>query len=168
VYDKCNFCKDVPIGIKCKPRRNVGREQETFLAFAFDNYDALPNDILFVALPLSKHERKKRIVEMIENNIIGCERGGDLGVMEDFTLEEYEGNKMDLASVRPFKRWYENFISSWDPKSRVSCWNGIMKSTRERILRHPKEFYETLLKEISISNNAEVGHFMERSMGGIF
>ena len=30
VYDKCNFCKDVPIGIRCKPRRNVGREQETF------------------------------------------------------------------------------------------------------------------------------------------
>ena len=166
VYDKCNFCKDVPIGIRCKPRRNVGREQETFLAFVVDNYDSLPGDILFVALPLSKHDRKKRIINMIENNVIGCENV--LEGQEEFTLGEYEGAKMDLASVRPFKRWYENFVSEWDSQSKAICWNGIMKSTRERILRHPKEFYETLLNEVSSSNNTEVGHFMERSMGSIF
>jgi hypothetical protein len=38
IYDKCNFCKDVPIGTKCQPRRNVGREQETYLSFVIDNY----------------------------------------------------------------------------------------------------------------------------------
>ena len=103
---------------------------------------------------------------MIENNVIGCENV--LEGQEEFTLGEYEGAKMDLASVRPFKRWYENFVSEWDSQSKAICWNGIMKSTRERILRHPKEFYETLLNEVSSSNNTEVGHFMERSMGSIF
>lgn len=166
VYEKCNFCKDVPRGIRCKPRRNVGREQETYLAFVVDNYESLPNDILFVALPLSKHDRKNRIVSMIENKVIGCENV--LDGQEEFTLEEYEGTKMDLASVRPFKKWYENFVSRWEPQNKAICWNGIMRTTRERITRKPKEFYETLLNEVSSSNNTEVAHFMERSMGGIF
>jgi hypothetical protein len=166
VYEKCNFCKDVPRGIRCKPRRNVGREQETFLAFVIDNYEALPNDILFVALPLSKHNRKDRIIAMIENNVIGCE--SVLEGQENFQLDEYEGKQMDLASIRPFKMWYETFVSEWDSQEKAICWNGIMKTTRERILRKPREFYETLLNEVSSSNNAEVGHFMERSMGSMF
>ena len=166
IYDKCNFCKDVPIGTKCRPRRNVGREQETYLAFVVDNYEALPNKILFVALPLSKHERKDRVIAMIEGNKIGCESAID--GQENFQLDEYEETKMDPAPVRPFKEWYENYVTRWDPQEKASCYNGIMITTRERILRRSKEFYETLLSQVSSSNNHEVGHYMERSMGSIF
>jgi hypothetical protein len=166
VYEKCNFCKDVPIGVKCKPRRNVGREQETFLSFVVDNYDTLPNDILFVACPLSKHNRKNRIIRMIEGDEIGC--NGSIENQADFQIEVYENNKMELASVRPFKKWYEHFLTEWKSDSNSACYNGVMKTTRERILSKPKEFYETLLREVSSHNNMEVGHFMERSMGSIF
>lgn len=166
VYDKCNFCKDVPIGTQCKPRRNVGREQETFLAFVIDNYDALPNNILLAALPLSKHNRKNRVIAMIEGNVIGCD--AMIEGQYDFQLDIYEETVMDKAPVRPFKKWYEHYVTSWDPQSKVSCYNGIMRTTRERILRKSKEFYETLLEQVSVSNNTEVGHFMERSMGSIF
>ena len=166
IYDKCGNCENAPKGVKCVTRKNVGREQETYLAYVVNNYDTLPDDILFVALPLSKHSRKERIEYILENNIVGCEHS--IGTEKDFTIDEWSGVVLGQASVRPFKSWFEKFVEPWDDNHKGVCWNGIMKTTKERILQKPVSFYKTLLKEVSTHNSPEAGHYMERSMGNIF
>ena len=166
VYDKCGQCKNAPDGVKCIPRKNVGREQETFLGFVVDNYKNLPDDLLFIALPLHKHSRKDRIIHMIKNDIVGCSDS-----IEDqaiFTIDEHEGQTQHPSPVRPFKAWFETFVAPWNSSLKSACWNGIMKTTKERILQKPKSFYQTLLDQLSTHNSHEVAHFMERSMGSVF
>jgi len=166
VYDKCGNCKSAPDGVKCIPRKNVGREQETFLGFVIDNYENLPDEILFIAMPLHKHSRKERIIQMIKNDIVGCHTL--LESQSDFTIDEHEGKPQHPAPIRPFKAWFETFVGPWNSSLKSVCWNGIMKTNKERILQKPKSFYQTLLNQLSTHDSHEVGHFMERSMGSVY
>jgi hypothetical protein len=138
IYDKCGSCENAPECATCKVRENVGREQETFLHYVIDNYDDLPDKILFVALPLSKYERGKRIVDLIKNNTMGCFQ--DLSGYEDFTIDEWQGVNQFPARIRPFKAWYETFIGPWDSSAITFCTNGIMLTTRQGILKKPKSY----------------------------
>lgn len=165
IYEKCSDCK-VPMGVFCKPRKNVGREQETFLHFVVTHYDDLPNEIVFIAAPLSKHDRLERLRSILKDDVIGCQ--GDIDDQGDFFLDSHMGSEVEPASVRPFKNWHNEFIKPWDQREKSACWNGVMKTTRERILSKPKTFYETLLSQVNSHNSPEAGHYMERSMGSIF
>lgn len=166
IFDKCGNCESAPKGVKCVTRKNVGREQETYLSYVVDNYNNLPDDILFVALPLEKYSRGERIEDMIKNNKVGCEY--PIGDEKDFVIDEWGGLVVEPASVRPFKAWFEKFVGPWDDNHRGVCWNGIMKTTKERILQKPVSFYKTLLDELSTHNSPEAGHYMERCMGNVF
>ena len=67
VYDKCNFCKTIPDSIRCRPRKNVGREQETFLYFVTKYFDKLPTEIIFMPTPIDKHDRFERFKFIMKN-----------------------------------------------------------------------------------------------------
>lgn len=165
IYEKCSDCK-VPTGVACTRRMNVGREQETFLYYIVTHYDDLPNEIVFIAAPLSKHERLQRLRKILKDGTIGCE--GDIDDQSDFYLDSHMGSEVEPASIRPFKNWHNEFIKPWSQREKSACWNGLMKTTKERILSKSKTFYETLLSQVNSHNSPEAGHYMERSMGSIF
>lgn len=165
VYDKCNFCAHVPDGVYCRPLPNVGREGHTFLHFVILHYERLPHELIFIPSVLGKYERSSRFQHLLEDSHhTGCEETIGLG---DFILEEYENFPISPADFRPFSHWYKRYIGPWSNKS-VPCWNGLMRTNRQRILEHPKLFYQNILTSISAADRTEVGHFVERCMGDIF
>lgn len=166
-YDKCNFCKTSPSSLYCRPRRNVGREQETYLHFVTNNYENLPTHIIFLPTPLSKHDRLKRFQELVNTGENKYHPGLTLGDQEDFEIPTYEGRPMARADTFPFRKWYEKHIGEWDPEHPF-IWNGILKTTRDKILEKPFSVFENLLNQARISNDTEVGHFLERSMTSIY
>jgi len=166
IYDKCNFCKHIPNGIYCRPLKNTGREQATYLHFVIKHYDNLPNNIFFVPSN-TKHDRPLRLKNMIANEGLHCGNGKKCTFGGDFSLNEWEGKKVDPAYVRPYKNWFEYYIDNYD-KLELPCWNGIMRTSKERILRNPIYKYINLYKTLIETNNPESGHFMERSMANVF
>lgn len=172
VYDKCNFCKHVPRDVYGRPLRNEGREQQTFIHFVVTYYTSLPESIIMVPGNLSKHDRKRRMYDLLDasHTTTGCE-GDTLASKSDFTLDAYEGVTIFPASVRPFGKWFEAFVGPWNEAAPGPCWNGIMRTTRERIHSHPLEFYERLNDELSRhgdNTHSEATHYMERSMNAVF
>ena len=166
VYDKCHFCKNCPENIRCRPRKNVGREQETFLYFVTKYFDKLPKDMIFLPTPIDKHdrfERFKHILSTGNNKYYGL----TIGDQENFILPEYEGRPVTRASVTPYRNWYEKYIGEWNPQTPL-VWNGIYKTTRDRILEKPLDFFKKLHEQTVVANDAEVGHYLERSMTSIF
>jgi len=166
VYDKCDFCKTMPEGVKCVPRKNSGRDMETYLHFVIKNYENLPKEIMFIPSSIEKHDRLNRF------KII--ERGGEdprsytLGSQADFVIEEYDGQKQKPALVRPFRKWYETYIGEWDPKKEF-YWNGVLKTSRDNILAKPVEFYKSLMDQFDPHTDAhEVVHYIERAITSIF
>lgn len=53
-------------------------------------------------------------------------------------------------------------------KEKKVCFNGIFSTTREKIRKHPIDYYKRLAKEVNAAQNTEVIHFMERAAGSIF
>lgn len=161
VFDKCNNCKDVS---NCVTLPNVGREQGTWLQYIIDNYSKLPEKILFLPAPIDKYNRIDKGLKMLKEP----HTGDPIGEHAEFTLDEWRNESLTPADPRPFRAWYEKHIGKWDPSTPAVYWNGVMATTRNRILSKPKEFYEKLQNIVSVSNNSEAGHYMERSMGAVF
>jgi hypothetical protein len=167
VYDKCAFCAAAPPGVRCRPLANVGRESETFLRFVIQHYANLPDEVLLIAGNMDKHNRIERITALLaaHKDATACHRYDDYG----FEIINYEGSRLFPATVRPFGNWFEHFIGLWQPTDdNGACWNGIMRTTRVRILRHPMSFFQRLHAELSTANAPEAGHYVERSMAAIF
>ena len=162
VYDKCNDCQEID---NCSILPNVGREQGTWLKYVIENYNNLHDRILFLPAPIDKYDRLKRGLFMLDTN---PHVGGPLGPHETFTLDAWNNVTLVRAETRPFKSWYEKNIGQWDPSKQDVYYNGVMATTRERILRKPREFYVNLHRQVTIDANTEVGHYLERSMGSIF
>ena len=170
IYDKCGLCRDYA-DADCEPLPNVGREGHTFAHFAVEYYDRLPQDIILLPGNLGpKHNRLERFKALLQapRHTTSCE-AETTEAEADFTLDVYEGTNMHPASVRPFRKWFERFVGPWDPApGRGPCWNGIMRTTRERIRAKPRSFYEAILGELAAANSPEAAHFVERSMAAIF
>ena len=161
VYDKCNDCNNMD---NCTILPNVGREQETWLRYVIDNYPNFPDKILFLPAPINKYVRLVRGLYMLDNDHMG----DIIGPHENFTIDSWNGTPLVPSETRPFKSWYEKHIGTWDPTTPAVYYNGVMATTRDRILSKSKEFYENLHRQVSISANTEVGHYLERSMGSVF
>lgn len=162
VYDKCNDCQEID---NCSILPNVGREQGTWLNYVIENYNKLPNRILFLPAPIDKYNRLNRGIFMLDTN---PSIGDSIGPHENFTLDVWNDTPLIPAEIRPFRSWYERNVGPWDPSRGDAYWNGVMATTRERILRKPREFYVNLHRQVAIDTNTEVGHYLERSMGAVF
>lgn len=167
VYDKCNFCKTRPENIWCRPRKNVGREQETFLHFVTKYFYNLPKDIIFLPTSIDKHDRYERFKYIIKTGNNKYIEGLNIGPEDKFELPEYEGRPVARANVSPYRKWYETYIGLWDPSVPL-IWNGIYKSTRTRIREKPLTFFKELHDQVKDADDSEAAHYMERSMTSIY
>lgn len=165
-YDKCDFCKTMPEGVRCAPRRNSGRDMETYLHFVIKNYSNLPNEITFIPSSVEKHDRLNRLKTVVNGG--QDPRNYTLGSQEDFTIDEYDGQKQKPSNIRPFKKWYETHIGEWDPNKEF-FWNGLLKTSRDRILEKPIHFYKNIIDQFDPKTDAhEVVHYIERAITSIF
>jgi hypothetical protein len=162
IYDKCNNCQEID---NCSILPNVGREQGTWLTHVIENYTKLHDKILFLPAPIDKYDRLKRGMVMLDAK---TNMGDSIGSQENFTLDVWNDSPLMPAEIRPFRSWYESNIGKWDPSRQDVYWNGVMSTTRERILRKSKEFYMNLYRQVTVDTNTEVGHYLERSMGSVF
>jgi hypothetical protein len=170
MYDKCNFCHHAPVGVYCRPLKNEGRDPNTYLVFVMRYYENLPANIIFIP-GNNKHSRMNRLEKMLIGKVpdSNCETNIDAwNNQADFTLNDYDGKVLIPSYTKPFKAWYERFIGLWNSNQPGVCWNCVMHTTRERIQRHPKSFYASLLEELSGGEALETVHFFERSMRSIF
>ena len=165
VYDKCNFCKHLPGYIYCRPLKNEGRENGTYLHFITTFYDVLPKYMFFLASNLEKHPQRIAKLELMnEQNKNVCYDLEDY----NFTLDVYEGKPLKKAYEKNLGIWFEKYIGPWQ-SHRVSavCWEGTVSSTRENIHKRPLQYYLNIYDQFKNYDNSEVGHFAERSIGRI-
>lgn len=172
VYDKLNACAGV-LGdrrVRCVPLPNTGREQGSFVRYVLDHYDRLPDTVYFVPTPLDKHDRLRRFMALLASGKTGCE-DWTLSGLDDFTIGFHDGRELVPAAVRPFRAWYDAFVGPWvpwDPAGPGPAYNGVMRTSRARILARPRAMYEALAAQLAVHADTEVAHYMERAMGAVF
>jgi len=169
---------------------NIGRCDHTYLYHITENYDILNNVLVFFpgSLNLCIKQNKKEIaidlLNRIKNNqgdyAIFVGRFLQNGVYDEFKnfhLEKWsssdhnnivKNNESTLypANIRPFGKWFlHNFGNI---KVYISNYYGIFSVDKKDIIQHRKYRYEKLVKQLEVSSNPEVGHYIERSWAAIF
>lgn len=172
----------------CISLPNIGREGHTYFHHIINNYENLPDILIFLpGSAMDEHYNKKQktseLMQQIANGKIlercSLNKGENhFDSLKDFQIDDYVStntsnsninpeNKLLKASPRPFGKWFEtNFPTI---KRIPAVWyNGILCVRKEQILRFPKEFYINLYNQLNTHSSPEVGHYMERAWGAIF
>jgi hypothetical protein len=177
-FEKLNVIKIINL-------KNVGRESHTYLYHIIENYDILPNILVFFPGSIeleSKYNKAKSILINIINSqflnayFIGKKTKSLYENFNDFSIDHHtstskennsKNNESELqkCKLRPYNKWYKFFFKHNNAKWFTYC--GIFSINTKDIKQHPKERYKNFIKILEQSSNPEAGHYIERSWGAI-
>jgi hypothetical protein len=151
---------------------NIGREAHTYLQYIIDNYHTLPEFVFFtqanpfdhIKPPLENYTNPTELA--VGNWIIDNTRTYYLHNMHIYF---WSNSQLDQNPL-PFNEWFMKYIEPQVNPSIFSMaisYGATFTIHREQILSRPKEFYQTLIEQLT-SNNTETAHFLERAWYYIF
>ena len=175
VYQKCARCpaKLDDMGT-CRELPNVGREAHTYLTYIAENYDALPENIVFT-LSSVLHQTSANGTRLSSFRNAVQRRGADYAcgaceqepcaghtkhvgsaalaawlAIANFTLPAYESRRLLPAPERPFAKWYETNVHAPYAEDAGTSWagcpNGIFTVSRRAVHRRSRQEWERLLE----------------------
>jgi len=162
---------------------NVGRESETYLHYIIDNYNNLPNVVVFTQARIADHKGSDDInyllsiknQALIFNLSLNFVNHHDIGQSNDWDKEWNLRNgefylKDNYKNNNPitFINWFKNNIDSNYPNPIIIYRNAIFAVKKENILKKPIEYYKKLILEVNHHIDPTEGHFFERSWFYIF
>ncbi|NBS67523.1 DUF3431 domain-containing protein [bacterium] len=153
---------------------NVGRESHTYLTYIIDNYDHLPEHVIFIQANPFQHVHRPPIANMEEwiqswSNVEISTNYEPTCDPYTFRIREYNGQIQSPAPTC-FGKWFETYINRKYPDNRDMKWyfGACFGVSRERIHLRSKVYYQRLLDQVSLHKSPEVGHYLERSWYYIF
>lgn len=165
---------------------NMGRESETYLHYIIDNYDNLPDVVVFTQgkiidhiqeFPRNPHNyllklkteafelgKSKARLRNINNSVHSpwC-KNWNLRKGEYYLSANYKNNKPIV-----YEEWFKEKICVNYPDPTDFYSNGLFAVKKELILNKPIEYYKELIKEVNHHINPSEGHFLERAWYYIF
>jgi hypothetical protein len=155
---------------------NVGREAETYLHYIIDNYQNLPDIVIFTQGNISDHRGSNNINILLKlfheasvyNKSIcfrdNCPEDWNSRDKNNYYLHDnYKNNERTS-----FGEWFKKNINPLYPKPLLLYWNAIFAVKKELILNRPLEYYKKLILEVNHHVNPTEGHFFERAWFYIF
>ena len=169
VFDKGGFCSQVDDGTYCRPLHNVGRDFGTFVYFAARYYHHLPDVVYFVAGNLKKHDRRRRVAALLRHGGGGKEPRDAFPKLwptmhpdPAFTITTWDGQALRKATLSPLGPWAREYFLDYDENELYACFNGLLRSSRKRMHRRPRETFLRLLDAMDEADELEAVHFLER------
>jgi hypothetical protein len=164
---------------------NVGVNVHSYLYYIIENYDNLPDVVIFLpGSAMDKHKRNKTLKTVLNtistnNSVFYVEKNIDYikETLNDFNLDIYpisnlqnrelnNDYKLEKCNIRPFGKWYDYLFPN------ISLdhinYHAIFSVSREHILNRSKKSYKKLIKYVNNHKNEECAHYFERSFLSIF
>ena len=165
------------------PLENIGRESETYLNYIIQNYDNLPDVVVFTQARISDHKGSDdvRYLINIKNQALNYSKSQNFAIHNDignnihfdkewnlredgfFLKDNYKNN-----NPITFLEWFKSNIDINYPNPIYFYCNAIFAVKKENILNKPVEYYKKLILEVNHHINSTEGHFFERSWYYIF
>lgn len=168
---------------------NVGRESETYLHYIIDNYDNLPDVVVFTQGKINDHmigitnyhsklykyllklkdeafeygKSKARLIYLESNPDINWIKNWNLKYGVYYLANNYKDNKPII-----YEDWFKIHIDEKYPEPVHIYSNGLFAVKKELILNKPLDYYKELIKEVNHHINPTEGHFFERAWYYIF
>ena len=177
--DKCVvYNKGQPLGLPGeRMRTNVGLESETYLHYVIDNYNNLPDYVVFTQGKISDHrgsDSVDHILQMLEEAklygksvpLVNTATNGDWVWQPDWNRHMQGDYKNNVFIV--FEDWFTMHVRPTFPRPMLVYSNALFAVKKELILANSLEYYEKLVQETNHSVKPIEAHFFERSWYYIF
>jgi hypothetical protein len=176
------FNKGSPLHVKNEVfLKNVGHESDTYLNYIINEYNNLPEIVVFTQARISDHFEDGNVNYLLNIKNEAAQKNKSkpwtyfkdsrwVPIMPDFNLHlpNYVPECYLNNNKRPFYEWFEEIIGMPypDPIKFYIC--GVFAIKKELILKKPLQYYKELIKHVNYHNNPAEGHFFERSWYYIF
>lgn len=177
LYNKKNSDFGIPV-------KNVGVDAYDKFHFIVNNYDNLPDIVIFTTdNALVEKKKIKKLKYIIKNIDILKEKSGfltghifkipDNEIEHKLDIYPRTGKKVITAPIRPYDKWFNKFIKNdINVKNTFTSKKSIFAVTKDLILSNSKNFYIDILNQIekySIEGpDSEVPHYLELAYVEIF
>ncbi len=175
IYNK----KNKKFGI---PTKNIGVDAYDKFHFIVNNYENLPDIILFSTDSMFANPKKSKKIRYILDyidilkNRSGFLTGHIFRIPEKeikFSLDKRNGVPINPSSIRPFDNWFNHFINKDIKVENIYvCKKSTFAVTKDLILKNTKRTYENYLLEIEKhsknGHDSEVPHYFERAYVELF
>lgn len=187
------YNKGEPLGIENEILLpNVGRENETYLHYIIDNYNNLPDIVLFTRAKINQYipdintvlELKNRAINSalvygksetnLCHNINMCTNdycGLCVYISEkpynSYSPKYFEGNYLNNTPVL-FTDWFKQNIDSNFPNIVSMYLMNCFAVKKETILNHSIDYYQKLIVNVNHDVNPAEGNFFDRCWYHIF
>ena len=166
---------------------NVGKDVHSYLHHVVNNYDNLSDLLVFIPATMDVSYKRNKALTLIHNTIeskfqnaffLGQHTISVEKLFEKYTQQQWvpttaknrdlcTGDSTLIASpIRPYGAWFQSHF----PGQVAEWWsyNNTFSVDKRDILQHPKSHYEDLLLGLSVGNDVEEAHYVERSWCAIF
>tara|TARA_Y100000589_G_C27170633_1_gene636530 strand:+ start:694 stop:1467 length:774 start_codon:yes stop_codon:yes gene_type:complete len=164
------------------PVKNIGVDAYDKFHYIINNYENLPDIILFSTDSMFSTPKKikkiKFILDYIDilKNRSGFLTGHIFKIPENevnFTLDKRYETPIIPSTIRPFEKWFNHFINKdINVKDIFVCKKSTFAVTKDLVLKLPKETYKEFLSEIerhSVNgHDSEVPHYFEMAYVELF
>jgi hypothetical protein len=149
---------------------NVGREGHTYLYYIVNNYDNLPDEMLFSQYDPTDHFHRKNIHEYRDINHMNFFLKSSILDFICINAKDYDVfvRKRPVDWIKYYNLLYNNNIDFNHVVSIGACLNGVFRVTKQSVLRHSKDFYDRALSMLSKDRHPTEGYFFERAWKYIF
>jgi hypothetical protein len=164
---------------------NIGREAFVILKYINDNYDSLPDTVIFcpaswkdnnqkiyaINVALKYHDKQSFIPQSgktwgeIYDSVVDCWYGTTPANIDTVKTQPFH-----QSAIRPFGAWYEARIKATTGREwhSVIAHFGIFSVHRANILRYSKAQWEDWLSELAVTGpNTELAHYWEYSWASL-
>lgn len=163
--------------------KNVGRESETYLNYIINNYNNLPDIVIFTQANIADHLGQNNISylmnlknEALLNNksyarLVHFDNNNNIHWDKEWNLQNgkyYFENNYKNNQPKTFINWFTEYISFNYPNPINIYTNAIFAVKKELILQNSLEYYNILISQVNHHINSSEGHFFERSWYYIF
>lgn len=144
---------------------NVGREGHTYLDYIINNYNKLPNEILFSQYnPYDHFKKMERLRHFILSSFTSyCSINST--DYDDFVRSSYFNWSMLFEDIYQYTDIKYNNVDRLMLSANI---NGVFKVKKQAILKHPLEFYKYCQSKLSDEIDPYWGYFFERAWKYIF
>lgn len=163
---------------------NVGRESETYLNYIINNYEKLPDVVVFTQAQISDHREKGDVQYLLhlKNQALNHSKSQNFLTHYDRGVNKYFDKEWNISpdgefflkdnyknnQLITFIEWFKINIKKDYPCPLKFYINALFAVKKELILKNPLEFYKKLILEVNHHVNSVEGHFFERSWFYIF
>lgn len=171
IYNKGNSLASQNVLLDIHVLPNVGRESHSYLTYVIDNYDNLPEVLVFSQARIDDHV-KGNPLEFLKQIAFEAK---NYGFSQNYKIQTFPhswqlrhyGTPLAFRLNLTFGRWMDLFLNGYKQNLKMFV-NGIFAVRKDKILKKPKEAYIQLIKHLDYHSNPGEGHYFERTWEIIF